>query len=97
MRFNGIWDDVGVNALEYVHRKSFNLIILDMIMDPGIDGVETLKRIKAVSPDQKAILVSGYSETDKTNEAGDLCAGTFLKRPFLLEEIALAVKTELEK
>jgi DNA-binding NtrC family response regulator len=77
--------------------NSVDLLVLDMIMDPGIDGFETYKKITEIHPNQKAIIASGFSETDRVKEAQRLGAGTYIKKPYTLEKIGLAVKTELEK
>jgi YesN/AraC family two-component response regulator len=68
-----------------------------MIMSPGIDGLETYKRIVSRHPDQKAIIVSGFSETDRVKKAQGLGAGAYVKKPYTIEGIGMAVKTELEK
>ncbi len=71
-------------------------MILDMIMKPGIDGLETYKRIIKLHPNQKAIIASGYSETDRVKEAKRLGAGEYIKKPYTLEKIGIAVKEELK-
>jgi len=53
-----------------------------MIMDPGIDGLETYERILAHNPVQKAIITSGYSETDRVKMAQALGATRYLKKPY---------------
>ena len=63
-----------------------------MIMDPGIDGLETYARILAIHPHQKAIILSGYAETDRVREAQALGAGEFVRKPYVLEKIGLAVR-----
>ena len=55
----------GEEAVEFVKQQPVDLLILDMIMDPGIDGLETYRRILEICKDQKAIIVSGFSETDR--------------------------------
>jgi len=87
----------GEEAVEYMKNNSADLLILDMIMDPGIDGLETYKRILEIHPNQKAIIASGFSETDRVKEAQRLGAGAYVKKPYTLEKIGLAVKTELGK
>jgi len=87
----------GEEAVEYMKNNQANLIILDMIMDPGIDGLETYKRILELHPKQKAIIVSGFSETKRVKEAQRLGAGSYVKKPYILEKIGLAVRTELDK
>jgi len=66
-----------------------------MIMKPGIDGLETYKRILEISPHQKAIIVSGFSGDDEVREAQKLGAGAFVKKPYELQKIAVAVRDEL--
>lgn len=85
----------GEEALEYVKKHPVNLLVLDMIMDPGINGYETYKRIVKIYPDQKAVIVSGFSETEEVKKARELGAGAYLKKPFSLENLALTVQKEL--
>jgi DNA-binding NarL/FixJ family response regulator len=66
-------------------------------MDPGIDGFETYKRIVARKPGQKAIIVSGYSESEQVRKTQELGAGQYLKKPYTLETLGLAVRKELER
>jgi two-component system cell cycle sensor histidine kinase/response regulator CckA len=68
-----------------------------MIMDPGINGRETYEQIIKIHPNQKAIIVSGFAETDEVKKTQKLGAGQYIKKPFTLEMIGLAVKQELEK
>jgi DNA-binding NtrC family response regulator len=66
-------------------------------MDPGMDGLDTYKQIIKLHPRQKAIIASGFSETDRVKEAQRLCAGAYVKKPYTLEKIGIAVKDELKK
>jgi DNA-binding NtrC family response regulator len=68
-----------------------------MIMPPGIDGLETYKRILAIAPGQKAIIASGFSQTENVKAAQQLGAGSYVKKPFTLENIGLAVRRELNR
>lgn len=87
----------GEEALDYLKNNSADLLVLDMIMDPGIDGLATYKKISELYPGQKAIIASGYTETDRVREVQRLGAGKYIKKPYTLEKIGLAVKEELEK
>jgi len=87
----------GEEAVEYLKENSVDLLLLDMIMDPGINGRETYERIIKIHPNQKAIIVSGFVETDEVKEAQKLGAGKYIKKPITLEKTGLAVKEELEK
>jgi len=68
-----------------------------MIMDPGIDGRETYKRVIEINPHQKAIIVSGLSETDQGKEAQKLGAGTDVKKPYVMKKIGVAIRDEVDR
>jgi len=87
----------GEEAIEYMKVNSADLLILDMIMDPGIDGLDTYKEILKFHPGQKAIIASGFSETYRVKEAQRLGAGQYIKKPYTLEKIGIAVRDELLK
>ena len=86
----------GEAAIEYIRQNgAVDLLLLDMIMDPGINGRETYDRIKEIYPAQKAIILSGFAETDdvkKTLEAG---AAKYLKKPVPISDLGSAVKAAL--
>ena len=87
----------GEEAVDYLKGHTVDLILLDMIMDPGINGRETYERIIKIHPNQKAIIVSGYAETAEVKETQKLGAGNYIKKPLTLEKIGMAAKEELEK
>ena len=87
----------GEEAVEYLKTNKVDLLVLDMIMDPGMDGLDTYKKLIEIYPGQKAIIASGFSETDRVKELQSLGAGAYIRKPLLLEKIGLAVKEELEK
>jgi signal transduction histidine kinase/ActR/RegA family two-component response regulator len=87
----------GEEAVEYMENNTTDLIILDMIMEPGINGRETYENIVKYHPNQKAIIASGFSETDDVKKAQELGAGKYIKKPYILEKIGLAVRDELAR
>ena len=87
----------GEEAVEYMKNTSADLIVLDMIMDHGINGRETYERIIQFRPNQKAIIASGFSETGDVKAAQELGAGQYIKKPYTLEKIGIAVRDELKK
>jgi PAS domain S-box-containing protein len=87
----------GEEAVEYLKENNSDLILLDMIMDPGINGRETYEKIIEIHPNQKAIIISGFAETDEVKEAQKLGVGKYIKKPFTFEKIGIAVKEELKK
>ncbi|OIP88511.1 MAG: hypothetical protein AUK26_13550 [Syntrophaceae bacterium CG2_30_58_14] len=87
----------GEAAVEYLQDKKADILVLDMIMAPGIDGCETYNRIVKNHPGQKAIIASGYSESERVMEAQRLGAGEYIKKPYTLDKIARALRTELNR
>jgi CheY-like chemotaxis protein len=87
----------GEKAVTYLKSQKADLVVLDMIMDPGIDGLETYKQILENDSAQKAIIVSGYSDTEKVKQAQELGAGAYVKKPYVLQEIGMAIRSELDR
>lgn len=88
----------GEKAINLVMNEGgYHLIILDMIMDPGIDGLDTFRKIIEFNPHQKAIIASGYSETRRVEEAKTLGVGAFIRKPYSIEKIGIAVKKEINR
>ncbi len=87
----------GEEAVAYLSTNKVDLVVLDMIMPPGIDGLETYRRIVVHHPDQKAVIASGFSENERVSALQDLGAGEYLRKPYTLEKIGLAVRHELDR
>jgi PAS domain S-box-containing protein len=87
----------GEAAIDYLAHTPADLLLLDMIMAPGMDGLETYQQVLKINPRQKAIIVSGYSETDRVRQTQALGAGEYLKKPYSLEALGLAIKKELAR
>jgi len=85
----------GEKAIEYLKQNSADLILLDMIMDSGMNGRETYEGIIEIHPGQKAIIVSGFAITEDVKAVQKLGAGKYIKKPYSIEKIGLAVKEEL--
>ena len=86
----------GEEALAFIQEKDVDLVVLDMVMDPGWNGRRTYEEILKIKPQQKAIIVSGYSEGEDVRACLALGAGRFIKKPYSLEQLCLAVREELE-
>ena len=81
----------GEEALEVIGTQAFDLVIMDMIMPGGMDGLDTYQAIRTMRPGQKAIIVSGYSESERVRAAQLLGAGTYLRKPYTVEDLAGAI------
>ena len=94
LNYNVVTAASGEDAITYLEDHPCDLIVLDMIMDPGMDGLDTYRKIIERHPGQKAIIASGFSETKRVREAQELGAGGYVKKPYLLEKIGVAVRQE---
>jgi PAS domain S-box-containing protein len=87
----------GEDALELLKKIPHDLVILDMVMPGGIDGTETYRRIIEIKSNQKAIILSGFSEMERVKEVLSLGAGAFVKKPVTKGDIAKAIRAELDR
>lgn len=85
----------GIEAIEKCKKQPYDLLVLDMIMPGEYDGLSTYETIKSSYPKQKAIIVSGFSETSRVKKAQALGAGIYLKKPYTVELLATAIYQEL--
>src|SRR5208337_2549452 len=97
LNYNVVSVSSGEEAVEHLRQNAVDLVVLDMIMDPGMDGLDTYAKILEIHPDQKAIIVSGFSETERVSRAQALGAGAYVKKPYVLEKLGLAVRKELDQ
>ena len=86
----------GEDAVALIRRQQMDLLLLDIIMEPGMDGLETYRRILQFHPRQKAIFVSGFSESGRVKAARELGARAYVKKPYVLEELGVAIRSTLE-
>lgn len=87
----------GGEALAYLKNNRVDLILLDMIMDPGMNGRETYEKIIKIYPRQKTIIASGFAETEEVKKMQEMGAGPYVKKPYTLEKIGVVIKEELNR
>ncbi len=85
----------GEEAIQFVKKTKIDIIVLDMLMEPGINGRQTYEKILKLYPNQKAIVVSGFSESDDVKAVLRLGAGAFIKKPYSMDQLGRAVKDVL--
>lgn len=86
----------GENALASIEANAFDLVVLDLAM-PGLDGLETLKRIKARQPEAEIIMLSGQGSIRTSIEAMKLGACDFLQKPVDIGELMNKISEAKEK
>lgn len=85
----------GETAVAAARSEKFDLVVLDMILDNGMNGYQTYQHLLTVDPQLKAVITSGYAVTRDVTSSQKLGAGSYVKKPFTLEQIGLAIKKEL--
>ena len=89
----------GEECLDLVKNKGrrYDLIVLDMVMDRGIDGLATFLEVRKLVPQQRVILISGYAKAARRiAKAQELGAGIYLRKPLTIDRVARAVRDELD-
>ncbi|MFP4030236.1 MAG: ATP-binding protein [Desulfococcaceae bacterium] len=87
----------GEGAVQRLAEGAMDILVLDMIMEPGIDGLETYRRISDIRPGQPAVIASGFAESDRVREAQKLGAGPYLRKPYTLERLGHALRDALAR
>ena len=85
----------GHAALDCLERQRVDLVVLDMVM-PDLDGVETLKRIREILPDQKVVILSAFAEPEKVEEVKTLGVMAYLKKPVSLQSMMTTLRSALD-
>ncbi len=89
--------DSGEAAVEFVRKQPVDLLLVDMLMEPGMNGCETYKKILKFYPGQRAVIASGFSESDDVREAMRLGAKAFIRKPFTIRRLGRVVKDVLTR
>lgn len=87
----------GHAAIDHLKRNQADIVVLDMILEQDFDGLDTYRGILKFRPKQKAIIVSGFSATDRIQEALQLGAGQFVRKPYTRQSLCKAIREELNK
>lgn len=85
----------GEEAVAFIRDRKVDLILLDMILEAEMDGLDTYKRIIKIRPGQKVVIVSGYSETDRIQKAIELGVNSFIKKPYNLKDLVIVINKVL--
>lgn len=86
----------GRQALEYLRHETPDLVILDMVMEEDFDGLTTFRHARRMHPDLRCLIASGFSESQRVQEAMELGAGAFVAKPYTLDTLARTVRRELD-
>jgi PAS domain S-box-containing protein len=87
----------GHRAVDFISKHEIDVIMLDMVMEPDFDGLDTYREILKINPRQRAIVVSGFSATERVQELLELGAGCYVKKPYSINTLSKALRKELDK
>jgi len=85
----------GKSAISYLQSNTADLVVLDMIMENDFDGLDTYREIVKLHPGQKAIIASGFSQTDRVKEAEKLGVGMYIRKPYTMQKLGKAIREVL--
>ena len=86
----------GEQAIFHLQQQPVDLVLLDMLMEPGINGRQAFEEIIRLRPGQKAVIASGYSESEDVKQTLEHGACGFISKPYSMDELARAVHTALK-
>jgi DNA-binding NtrC family response regulator len=87
----------GEQALELLKEKIFDVVILDIKMPGGMDGIETLREIKKLRPDAEVLLLTGHGSVETSVEGMKEGAFDYLLKPVKLEKLLEKMAKALDK
>ena len=85
----------GEEAVIFAKNNKTDLIVLDMMMEPGIDGLKTYQEILDINPKQKAVITSGFSDLKRIKEVQRIGSVPYIKKPYSIENLAIVLKSIL--
>jgi len=85
----------GEEGIEHIKSHQTDLILLDMILGPGFDGLDTYRQIKKLNPKLKVIIVSGAAQSDRINQALTIGARQFVRKPYSLKTMGMSIRKEI--
>ena len=86
----------GEECLRAFERRVFGCVLLDVWL-PGMDGIETLGRLKAAYPETAVIMISGHGSIETAVRATRLGALDFIEKPLQIERTVLAIRNALRQ
>ncbi len=95
--YNAVTASNGEAGIRCVASEQIDLVFLDILMPGSFDGLETLRRIKQISPDTEVIMITGHGTFELALEAGSMGALDFLGKPLSLNTILNKVKEVVQK
>ena len=87
----------GEEALDVMSKKLFDVVLLDVKMPGGMDGIEALREMKKIQPLSEVILLTGHASVETSIEGMKLGAFDYLLKPIKLEDLLTKLAQAFEK
>lgn len=87
----------GEDAVAYLREHHVDLLLLDVLLENGIDGIETYRRVQQEHPDQRAVVMTGFAGTDQITELIALGIKTWAWKPLTPDMLADTIRHELDR
>ncbi len=87
----------GEEAVALIAEQPVDLVLLDMIMDPGINGRQCYQQMLSLRPELKAVIASGFSESEEVKKALVLGASSFIRKPYTMMQLGRVVRQALDE
>ena len=85
----------GEQAIRHIEQESVDLLLLDMLMEPGMNGYETFKKIRRIVPHQRAVVTSGCPNHPDRERIRAMGVSHYLPKPLSLTHLAQAIRQEI--
>jgi DNA-binding NtrC family response regulator len=87
----------GEEAVEQLRQQPYDVVILDIKMPGGMDGIETLREIHRIQPEVEVLLLTGHASLETGIEGMKLGAFDYLMKPIKLEDLMIKLNQACEK
>ena len=87
----------GEDAIAYLREHDADLLLLDVVLENGIDGIETYRRVRQEHPDQRVVVMTGFAGTEQITELIALGIKTWARKPLTLEMLTETIRQELDR
>jgi len=87
----------GEEALKLIKEQMFDVVLLDVKMPGGMDGIETLRQIKKIKPLVEVVLLTGHASVETSIEGMKLGAFDYLLKPIKLEDLMMKLAAAFQR
>ena len=81
----------GQEALDLIRSNFFDVVILDVKM-PGMDGIETLRQLRILSPDTQVIMLTGHADVETAVKGMELGAFDYMMKPMSFDYLLMKIQ-----